>query len=329
MQNSGQLVLEGITHLENGSLQTALSLFDQAIAIREASDWQSHPLAAWGLAAAHINRSDALRQIGNLPEAIRSLHNAILAMEHVPLSEHPSYPDRLILAWINLATTHGDLDQTKSSVEAFAKAESLLTAWGSETTPNRKTFAAMFYTNRARFLMGVGQPINAWSDAAHAVRLLDSLGSRQEISSASIHARGILCQALAHILDPPNGEKLETDWIARATDAAEEVLGLARVTNYQGLWLPDLVRYCARIYRICQPHFLGEFLHETFSRDSHLAKQSDLLREMINELALARSELVVRVLANPHDTELVQRETAILHKIQLAETRLLTHLAVP
>ncbi|MES2982567.1 MAG: hypothetical protein V4727_09665 [Verrucomicrobiota bacterium] len=328
MQDSSQLVLEGITHLENGSWESALHFFDQAIAIREASDWKSHPLAAWGLAAAYINRSDALRRIDKLPEAILSLDKAILSMDHVQLSNHPSYPDRLILAWINLATAQEELSQPTLSAAAFAKAEDLLTTWGSETTPNRTFLAAMFHTNRARFFIGKGESLAAWTDAATAVRLLNSLGCLQKIAPAAIRARGVLCQALALILEIPNAEKFEADWIARATDAAEEALELARTTNYQGEWLPSLVLYCARIYRICQPHFLGEFLHDTFPQDSHLAKQPVLLQEMINELAFARSQLVGRVIANSQDTKFVIQETATLHKLQLAETHLLTHPAL-
>ena len=322
MQNPGKLVLEGITHLENGSWETALRLFDRAIAIREASDWKNDPPAAWGLAAAHINRSDALRRTGHLPEAILSLHLAILAMDHVPLSGHPSHPDRLILAWINLATAHDDSAQASQATEAFTQAESLLATWGAGSTPNRISLAAMFHANRARFLIGAGKPVASWRDASHAVRLLDSLGSPRGIASACIEARGILCQALALILETPDGTKLETDWIARATDAAEEALALARTTDYHGQWLTGLVRYCAKIYRICQPHFLGEFLLENstlIQNPTHISA----------EFSLARSELTARVLAAPHDTELVIRETATLRKLQLAETRLLTHPAAP
>lgn len=321
--NSGQHVLEGIACLETEAWQEALGHFDRAIAMREGTDWKIETSAAWGLAAAHINRSDALRRLNDFPGAIHSLHQAIHAMAHVPLAEHPAYPERLILAWINLATAFGETDRPAPAEEAFSKAFSLLETWGRQTSSSRKFLSAMFHTNRARFHIGMGDAMAAWENAGQSVRLLDSLEQVHEVVSASIRARGILCQSLALILEIPNGANLETDWIARATDAAEEALGLALASKSQSEWIFGLVRYCAKIYRVCQPHFLGQFLIESIPPNP----PQELLLEMQTELLLARADLESRVIMNSDDTELVHKETQILSKLRLAEAHFRYHCA--
>ncbi|MGJ8634195.1 MAG: hypothetical protein ACSHX7_09775 [Luteolibacter sp.] len=325
MPDSSQLIRTGISHLENGAWETALCFFDQAIALRKEKDWENQPLRAWALAAAWINRADALRATGRFTHAIVSLQDAIRSMDFVPLAKHPSYPDRLILSHIKLAACQADISLFSESIHSYQTAQKLLQTWGTATTPNRHFLTAMLHTNRAQLHLTQKDPIAAWLDATAALDSLHRIEKNHSATPAAIHARGVLCQALAHLLEQPGGASLENDWISRATNAAEEALTLARSSNYHGEWLSDLILYCAKIYRICQPHLFSQFLYETLPPDSPLTRNPDLLQKITIELFLARSELVNRVLERPNDTNFVTQETETLQKLQLAETYLHSH----
>ncbi|MFD2256574.1 hypothetical protein ACFSSA_07800 [Luteolibacter algae] len=322
MVDSSELVRAGIAHLEDGQWHAAIRCFDEAIILRQATDWKSNPADAWGLAAAWINRSDAMRAIGYLPDAIESLLNAIRAMDFVPLPDHPAYPERLILAWTNLAACHADSLQFQPAYRAFSHAEELLNTWGRDLTPTRRFLGAMVHTNRARLLLSEGNHIAAWQDASLAVETLRDLETEPEAIPAAIQARGVLCTALAQLLEDPRSAELEQDWIARATDSAEEALILARSVEYQGEWLTGLVRYCAKIYRICQPHFLAEFILETCAPPLFPDMSSSLKNDLLSELALAKSDLILRISGSSHETDFMQTQLKILRSLQFAESEL-------
>lgn len=315
-------MLEGIARLELGDFPTALQHFDRAVELREARQWRNDVESAWILAAAWINRSDALRFLGQPEEAILSLDRAIAAMQFVPLAANPGYVNRLILAWINRATVCGEIQQTADALAGFASAENLLAEWSGTGTPERKMLTSMLHANRARVLLELARPIDAWRDAQMAVAILEGLEPIPPVIEAAIQARGILCRALALLLDEPRGAEQEEDWIARATDAAEEALALARTSGYRGAWIADLVRYGARIYRICQPHFLGEFIREWMAASGPLAENDALNQEMTRELQLAQTDLEKRVRLHAHETEWVERAILTLRSLQTAESDL-------
>ncbi len=101
-----------------------------------------------------------------------------------------------------------------------------------------------------------------------------------------------------------------------------EALALVRTSGYRGGRVPDLACYGARIYRICQPHFLGQFIREWMTADGPLAGNEPLKREMAKELLLARADLERRVRLRPHETEFVTRAISMLVSLQLAEVEL-------
>lgn len=317
-----QHMLDGIARMNERDWPTALDHFEQAAEIRQAGSWRDDPDAAWVLAAAWINRSDVLRHLGRTGEAILSLDRAIDAMAHIPLEKNPDCADRLILAWINRGTACGEAGNTTESLVGFSEAETLWERWGGGISPGRLLMASMLHANRARVLLDLGHAADGWQSACTAVRLLENLELDGTIAEASIKARGILCHALAMMLDEPGGIDQAKDWIAVATDSAEEALTLTRATGYRGEWVPDLVRYGAKIYRVCQPHFLGEFIRDWVTGDSPLASDQNLKREMANELLLAKVELESRVRLRPHDTGYVERALQVLASLQLAEGQL-------
>jgi hypothetical protein len=316
-------MLEGIALLEQGDFLTALRHFDRAVELREAKPWREDQESAWILAAAWINRGDALRFLRQQEEGIRSLDRAIEAMRFVPLAANPGYVNRLILAWINRATACGEIHRTDDALAGFSTAENLLAEWSGTITAERKMLTSMLHANRARVLLDLGRTVDAWHDSQRAVSLLTGLEPVVPVIEAAIQARGILCRALAQLLDEPRGAEQAEDWIARATDATEEALALARASGYRGVWIADLVRYGARIYRICQPHFLGEFIRECLTVDGPLAENDELKREMARELLLAQADLEKRVQLHAHETEWVERAIQTLRSLQMAESALM------
>jgi len=313
---------DGIARLEAGDWPAALGHFERAIELREAGPWRGDVESAWLLAAAWINRSDVLRFLGEPEQAIASLDRAIDAMNFVPLADHPGYANRLLLAWINRATTCGEMKLTDDALAGFSTAADLLAQWGESSSVERKLLTSMLHANRARVLLDDSRTIEGWRDSQRAVEILDGLEPAAVVAEAAIRARAILCRALAELLDEPRGAEQAQDWIARATDAAEEALALARASGDRGPWVADLVRYGAHIYRICQPHFLGEFILEWTGAGGPLAGNQALRREMANELLLARAGLESRVRLAPHDTEFVARSIQILLSLQVAENGL-------
>ena len=306
----------GMAALNSGDWQPALGHFNEAIRLRETLSWRDHPQSAWLLAAAWINRSDALRRMEKpalLTDALRSLDHAIAAMRHVSLADHPVFPERLILAWINRATTCGEMREPAAALKNFQQAESLLDTWGRDTSSARRFITAMLLVNRARVLLQADQPIPAWENARAAAEVLHGVNA----PSAIIKARSIQCRALAHLLDAPGGLDDIDDWIAEATDAAEEALTLVKATGYLDVWVADLVRYGAKIYRVCQPQFLTEFLSDWLI-DGPLSGDAVLRRDMRHEILLAQAEVEQRVFLASEDTGYVENQTRILKRLQTA-----------
>ena len=315
-------MLDGIARLEEGDWATALFHFDRAIELRAAKPWHDNVDSAWVLAAAWINRSDALRFLGRPQEGIQSLDRAIDAMEYVSLAQNPGYASRLILAWINRGTACGEAGQMAEALAGFSKAEELFDTWGGTLTAGRQLMASMLHANRARVLLDLDRTIGGWKSAQLAVDLLQNLEPSPIVAEASIKSRGILCRALAMLLDEPGGIDLANDWIALATDSIEEALAFVRSSRYRGPWIADLVRYGAKIYRNCQPHFLGEFIREWTTGDGFLAGDTNFQREMANELLLATADLERRVRSQPHQTALVAAEIKTLVSLQTAQREL-------
>ncbi|MGC4014326.1 MAG: hypothetical protein QM755_07400, partial [Luteolibacter sp.] len=251
---SKQEMQQGIACLGQGDWHAALSHFDRAVMLREALPWQSDPDAAWGLAAAWINRSDALRRLEDprlVPEAIRSLDRGIQAMGVIPLAEKPIFVERLILAWLNRATARGDAGEGEGALEDFRHAETIFAEWGSTTTSDRRFLHSMLHVNRARVLLDLGRSTEGWSDAHAGVAVLRDLEPGEGlIAQAGIRARSVLARALAALIEQeaaaPSSDETR-DWIAEATDITEEALAIVRRTGLAEPTAADLVRYGAKI----------------------------------------------------------------------------------
>lgn len=304
----------GLALLDIGKATEALAHFDEAVALRERWPWQEDAESAWMLAAAWINRADALRAAG-VPHwreaSLQSLDRGIEVIRVLPFAEQPVLSDRLVLAVIKKADVLADSERNEEAVAAYDEARSLLDRFGRGEAPEGLRLTAMMAGNRARLEAALGQHIAAVESARESVqacRTLEAVGLRE---SAGVKARFALAMALAATLDGPGADSISPDWIAETTDAIEEALLLAEDLGIRHSFTRDLVRSGAKIYRVCQPHFLGEFvISRTPSQDA------ELRREMLHELWLARLEAERRVLAAPHDDEVVAQQSRILESLK-------------
>lgn len=310
-------MVAGIAALDQEDFTTALLHFDRAVALRKPLPWRHDPASAWLFAAAHINRSDALRKLMRPVEAIASLDIALEALQCVPLDLHPQCTRRVLLAHINRATALHESGNLTAARAAFDAAERFLLTHRSATFPDKPLLTSMLHANRALARMDDGDAAGAWQDSCEAVNALTEDSSPP--GDAAVKARVIQCKALAHLLETPDGSDLVGDWIAHATDTVEEALSLVRDHAIESEWTADLIRYGARIYRNCQPHFLGEFIHEWLGAGAPLSKDPALRQDMKTEILLATVRLEQCVRTNPHDTPLVQAAIRILESLQSAD----------
>lgn len=312
-------MMAGIPLLAAGRYAECLPHFEKAAGLRGSLPWRENGHFGWLAAAAWLNLGDAIRglgDVGRLPEAIAYVDLAIGAMEGVPLEKDPQFVDRLILAWINRGTLCGEVGRAEEAFEAFAGADALFVKWGAGRSSRRIFLRSMLQANRARGLAEAGRGEEAWREAERAVAGLRKLELSMEVGGALVQGRSIQCRALAMLLDEPGGVEKVGDWIAVATDAAEEALALAKTGGFRGEWLSDLVRYGARIYEACQPHFLGEFLVEWAGKGGPLEDDERLREEMRNLLWLAIAKVEQGVLRFPQDTGYVERQVRVLASLQ-------------
>lgn len=319
VEKSTALMVAGLRAMGQGEWCIAIEQFRAAAELRESLPWASDDESAWMLAAAWLNHGDALSRTGDsavLSEALDSFNRAIEVMDHVDLEIHPSRPERLILCRINRAGTYCERGEISQSLNEYEEAQRLMDYWGEGVTAERCFLAAMMKINHSRALLRFGKPFEAWKHVKEGLVRLNSLSLTNETAAAGIQGRSIQCHALAMLLDKPSGVEKVGDWIAEATDSAEEALTLVKQTGFRDTWVADLVRYGAHIYRRCQPHFLGEFLIEWLGKDGPLGDDHTLKEEMKVVLWNTLHETARRVLDIPQDTEFVERQTRVVKSLQ-------------
>ena len=321
VEESTRRMAAGFDAMAGGDWNGAAICFRIAAESRGRLPWRTDGEAAWLLSACWLNLGDVLLRTGNpavLDEAMDALDRTLEVMECIDLSRNPAFVDRMILTWLNRAAVFHEMRDAEASLRGFAAAEALLAEWGEEVTPARSFLAAMLRVNRARTLVLAANPLEAWQEAGRGISRLREVAATPDALVAGILARSVRCRALAMLLDEPGGAEAVGDWIAEATDSAEEALSMVRATGFRAAWLADLVRYGAIIYRACQPHFLGEFLAEWLAGDGPLAGDRELKEEMRGCLWATLAEAEKKVLAAPHETEFVERQTRVVLAVREA-----------
>lgn len=318
---STRLMALGMECIQRSDWRQAAKLFEEAGFLRDGLPWRDDVESAWMVAAAWLNHGDMLMRIGDPAlrrTAIASFDKVISAMAFVPLNAKPEFAERLVLTRLNRAGAWAEEGEWNEASREFTEAEMALAIWGEEATPASRFLSAMLRVNRGRFRLQRHAALPALEDLSAGLEKLKPLGLSHETAEARIQAWSLRCRALALLLDEAGGVEKVDDWIAEATDSAEEALKLVRVSGFRDKWITDLVRYGAKIYQACQPHFLGEFLTEWLGPRGPLKDDEALKHEMRDLLVFAQAELENLVLRRAHETDFVRSQTRVLRSLQEA-----------
>lgn len=248
---------------EQETLEKSLACFQRAIELRHLIPVEAGSLLRWGISAGWMNRGDALTRLGSpeqLREALASYDRALHELSLLP--QTAAVRNRTGVAWLNRALTAEALPDHMESLANLAHAVGLLDAPVDEV--QRQTLSAVCL-NQSRLLLASEELLLALEAARKALELARA-GEQEDLVSAEIalKARHRACLALAILIEKP-GPRGSEDWIAETTDTVEEALSLIRGWEQRGCreFRPlahDFFAFGLRIYRVCQPHFLGEFL---------------------------------------------------------------------
>lgn len=338
------LVRHGIARLQENtraSLADALRCFDEALRLRRRLPLGTNPWFAYNLAAAWLNRGDALTRLGaDSPhlahEAVRSFDEALAVMQpHLPAEVHPLFRRRHVIAWMNrgiaLQAAGADPAEALRSFDQALAALNAPPALGAtvsgQAEPQENMLAAGVWMNRGNALLQVSPPraMDAWQCAGRALALIRKWETSSDPSAVEtgLKARNILCQATAAALEQSDTTDAgKADLIASATDAVEDALALARRLAAGGderirPMIDGLFCFGLRVYQLHQPHFLPEFLLD------HLdpSRSRDVLR-----VSAEVQRLAIEALAHPALSALPREFSALaktLHELRLARERLL------
>jgi hypothetical protein len=333
----------GIVLLNLGTpdaLRDALGYFQEAIRLRERLPLAENPGFRYGLAGGWINRGDALKRLGgseNLADAVSSYTTAIELLKDLPATGDGLFVKRLAIAWMNRGVAleeQGSEPALSEAAHSFEKAVEALSDSHRELDGGHNLVLASAWINFASALLRSAEsepPGRACSAAERALPLLAETESREVAAAeAGLKARHIVCQALIGLLAAPsNDASVETDFIGRMTDTAEDALRLAQAwekageTRFRPL-ATQFFHVSALVYEKHQPHFLAEFLLD------HLDPERVTCFQPVNESWLTIGiETVLRVrrgfreggfawLATPQG----RRRLQILKELEAAEARL-------
>lgn len=322
--HSRQRMQQGIKLMASGQPNAALGYFDKVIALRASLPWRSDPYAAWLVAAAWMNRSDALRHNADpqfLQEAIVALDHAHAAMATIPLAQNPAFPDRLILLWLNRADIEARLGNVHKASKAFAHADALLDFWGRSATTTRWQLNGMYTLNHAKLLLQSGHPLQAWQQLKNALNAQNTFNERL----FRAQAQTLQCHALALLLDEPNGHNTFENWTDLALATAEAALTDLPATAISAPWPADLLRFSVRIFRICKPEGLAHFLARP-EIQRLINSHPSLAEDIDTELLRARVQIRMDVLTRPSAANPLE-QNKLLRALQRAANALKPHTA--
>jgi tetratricopeptide (TPR) repeat protein len=266
----------GMTLLDDGStaaLTSALPCFERAIELRKELPLERNPQFTWGLSAAWMNAADVLTRLGRpdqVSRALRSYDEAIALLHRMPLDAHPTFRARLAVAWMNrglAAAAQSAPEATEEALRCFGESIKQLPSTGAPLHPEQIRVLSCAHLNHGHALLNQRspQPALARDDAFAAQRLVEEFEKREVLAALiGLQSRHLLCRAIAFLVDLG---QVPEDWITETTDAVDEGMALARHWRQLGETClremeTQLFRFGALIYRMCQPHFLAEFVLE-------------------------------------------------------------------
>jgi hypothetical protein len=273
------LTNKGITLLQSDDVETlreAVACFQKSAEHRKSLPRDMHNVR-WGLAAACMNRGDALTRLGkpeDLQEAVRSYDDAIQCLEELGGFDHPPYVVRYAVAYMNRGHALMAQDSPEGVAEALNSFSSAIAMMEMHTQKDSVEYngtmgCALMCHAAAQIEQSREHAEKVAEEARKAIAHVQSFEKEDLLSTeVSIKSRHLLCRSLATMLDrtPPDAPEVD-DWITEVTDTVDEGMALERLWEQRGLegfrlMAVELFRFGVRVFFIRQPHFLAEFILE-------------------------------------------------------------------
>lgn len=334
----------GITLLNEPTkeaLQKAVASFDQAIEVRQNLPLDENSAFRWGLSAAWMNRADALTRLGGeeeLKDAVRSYDEALKQLLALPPESHSLFHNRLATAWMNRGMTAQAQNTEEGRAEAVRSFDEAITVLRSPALAefpvhHRTLAAALMNKGMLLFTLEDARAEEVQKVTHEALSLVAAMEDKDPISAdIALRARHLVCRSMATQLEGSTVEQLiAQDHVIDATDIVDDGMKLARLWDSRGLThfrplATELFQFGSRIYQVCQPHFLSEYLLEhldpAHSPDAMVTSHEmhNIAGEALWNAALAMGELQrASASLNP---EKFQRAVSTLEELHAADVRL-------
>lgn len=273
------LTNKGITLLQStdaDELREAVACFEKSVEHRKDLP-RDMTNVRWGLAAAWMNRGDALTRLGtadDLKEAVHSYDQAILCLEELGGFDHPPFVVRYAVSYMNRGhalMAQNSPEGVAEAIKSFASATAMMEMHTQKDSVeyNGTLGCAMMCHAAARMEQGPEHAEEVAEEVRKAIAHVQRFEKEDLLSTeVSIKSRHLLCRALATMLDrtPPNAPEVD-DWITEVTDTVDEGMALERLWEQRGLegfrlMAVELFRFGVRVLFLRQPHFLAEFILE-------------------------------------------------------------------
>lgn len=258
------------------SWRAALLFFDSAIALRCDLPLEGSPWLRFGLAAGWMNRGDCLARMGAshlLRAALASYSESLVHLRQLPLAE-PQFRRRLAIALINRGVTFLKRGEQSDLIQAIsdAKEARALLEQGAVGIDDARELKAGAWLNQGNAFFRSAPPcLTASLAAAEEALQLAAPFERHNpaLAELGLHARHLVCRVIAQTLASPEIGVSFEELVCDATDAVESGLNLISYWEGQGVihFRPlarELFRFGAFAYQLYQPHFLSEFVLESF-----------------------------------------------------------------
>lgn len=268
------------------SLERAIESFDASITMRDMPE--ATEAECWGLAAAWLNRGDALAALGGrdqLRNALAAAAKGREALAGLDPDKHPPYRSRLALSWmksgdyaLRLCAECGELKQ-EESLSHLETAVAVLRP-GAEAgfeESRRMLAAALANLSRARLFLEKRGSESGEREARESLSWIETSAlTSPEMLSLALNCR--LTEA-CHLVTSGG----DADRLLAATDVVEEAFALAAegrdrlgpAADDERL-LGELAKLGAEAYLIASPAFLGEFLLDLLDPDRNPKHFADL-----------------------------------------------------
>lgn len=273
------LTNKGITLLQSDdaeALRKAVACFEESAEHRKNLP-RDMPNVLWGLAAAWMNRGDALTRLGkedDMKESVRSYDEAIACLQEIGGFDHPPFVVRYAVAYMNRGHALMAQDSPEGVEEALKSFSSAVAMMELHTQKDSVEFhgtlgCALMCHAAARIEKDREQAEEVAAEARQAIAHVQHFEKEDLLSTeVSLKSRHLLCRALATLLDrtPPDAPEVDA-WITEVTDTVDEGMALERLWEQRGLegfrlMAVELFRFGVRVFFIRQPHFLAEFILE-------------------------------------------------------------------